>query len=295
MKNEEPKNWADLPTDLMCLILLRLSVTEILENAQKVCRSWRYVCKDPSIWRKIDMRILSYNKPVLVNNPEAICRNAVDRSEGGLLEINIGDFGSDSLLTYIAERSSNLRSLRLMCSEITDDGFVQAVVKLPMLEELEVSGISLSGESMKLAGLSCPNLKTLMLNRLFYLSSDDDDHDAIAIAESMPKLRHLQLCGNKLTKTGLNAILDGCPHLEHLDLRQCINLVGNLEKRCFEKIKDLRRHNDSTSADYPFSFETYYFHWSRQLAILKNALPMEEGAYNFDPIVEEAEYYLKLY
>jgi len=53
------------------------------------------------------MRILSYNKPVLVNNPEAICRNAVDRSEGGLLEINIGDFGSDSLLTYIAERFSS--------------------------------------------------------------------------------------------------------------------------------------------------------------------------------------------
>ncbi|KAG7537636.1 F-box-like domain superfamily [Arabidopsis suecica] len=265
MKDEEPRNWVDLPTDLTSLILQRLSVTEILDNAQKVCRSWRHVCKDPSMWRKIDMENVSHFKP-MVNDVEVICRHAVDRSQGGLLEINIGDFGSDSLLTYIAERSSNLKSLGLaMCSEITEEGFVQAVVKLPMLEELEVSGMLLSGESLKLAGLSCPNLKSLKLNRLIYLSSTDDVN-AIAIAESMPKLRHLQLCGQTLTKTGLNAILDNCPHMEHLDLRQCfnLNLVGNLEKR----FKDLRLSNDSTAYD-PFGYATIIFHLPHQLTLLK--------------------------
>ncbi|KAL1188342.1 putative F-box protein [Cardamine amara subsp. amara] len=69
----------------------------------------------------------------------------------------------------------------------------------------------------------------------------------------MPQLRHLQLLGNELTNTGLNAILDGCPHLEHLDLSQCfnINLVGDLKKRCLERIKDLR-HSDLSTHDYPF-------------------------------------------
>ncbi|KAJ4705054.1 F-box protein SKIP19-like [Melia azedarach] len=48
----------------------------------------------------------------------------------------------------------------------------------------------------------------------------------------MHGLRHLQIFGNKLTNNGLQAILDGCPLLQSLDLRQCFNvsLGGNLEK-----------------------------------------------------------------
>ncbi|EOA22501.1 hypothetical protein CARUB_v10003156mg [Capsella rubella] len=96
----------------------------------------------------------------------------------------------------------------------------------------------------------------------------DSDHHILDIAKTMHELRHLQLFGNRLIDNALNAILDGCPHLEHLDLRQCfnINLVGYLDKCCYERIKDLRRDlekhcsvrikdlrrpNDST-ADYPF-------------------------------------------
>lgn len=72
----------------------------------------------------------------------------------------------------------------------------------------------------------------------------------------MPELRHLQLFGNKLTNDGLQTILDGCPHLESLDLRQCYNVTlgGNLEKRCVEQIKSLRRPSDSTH-DYEFDAE----------------------------------------
>ncbi|KAG2278870.1 hypothetical protein Bca52824_061425 [Brassica carinata] len=55
MKPEQPRNWAELPPELISSILLRLNSIEILETAQKVCRSWRRVCKDPSMWRKIDM------------------------------------------------------------------------------------------------------------------------------------------------------------------------------------------------------------------------------------------------
>ncbi|CAA0393528.1 putative F-box domain-containing protein [Arabidopsis thaliana] len=56
MKYEDkPRNWAELLPELTASILHRLGVVEILENAQKVCRPWRRVCKDPSMWRKIDM------------------------------------------------------------------------------------------------------------------------------------------------------------------------------------------------------------------------------------------------
>ncbi|ESQ38045.1 hypothetical protein EUTSA_v10028845mg [Eutrema salsugineum] len=258
MEDGEYGNWAELPPELTSSILHRLGAIEILEKAQKVCRSWRRVCKDPSMWRKIDMDNLG-DLGSMGYDLEVMCRHAVDRSQGGLVEIDIWYFGTDELLNYIADRSSNLRSLRLiMCYPIADEGFVEAVVKLPLLEYLEVTYGSLSGESLKVAGQSCPNLKTLRL-----ISNPDpkfndeefNDEEALAIAESMPELRHLELFGNTLTNTGLNAILDGCTQLEHLDLRKCFNikLSGDLEKRCSERIKDLKRPNDST-AGYPYGF-----------------------------------------
>ncbi|CAN8237919.1 unnamed protein product [Cochlearia groenlandica] len=69
----------------------------------------------------------------------------------------------------------------------------------------------------------------------------------------MPRLRYLQLFGNKLTNVGLEAILDNCVNLEHLDLRHCwyVKFVGDLEKRCCERIKVVIRPADS-SHDYPY-------------------------------------------
>uniref|UniRef100_A0A1J3K9A7 F-box protein SKIP19 n=1 Tax=Noccaea caerulescens TaxID=107243 RepID=A0A1J3K9A7_NOCCA len=253
MKDGEFKNWAELPPELTSSILLRLGATEILENAQRVCRSWLRLCKDPSMWRKIDMLDLDdYDSK---DCKASMCRRAIDRSQGGLVEIDIGYFGSDDLLDYIADSSSGLRSLKLvMCNELTDDGFAEVVVKLPLLEELEASYCSLSEESLKAVGKSCPNLKTLKLNCAGYrVPRNESDDEALAIAATMPRLGHLQLFGNRLTDVGLNAILENCPDLEHLDLRQCfnVNLVGDLEKRCLEKIKVVRRPNDSTR-DYPY-------------------------------------------
>lgn len=153
--------------------------------------------------------------------------------------------------------SSHLRSLRIsFCYQVTDKGFIAAIARLPLLEELEVSYCSLSEECLRIVGQSCPNLKTLKKNCVGYRRRrprKESDDVALAIAETMPGLCHLQLFGNTLTDAGLNAILDGCPNLEHLDLRQCFNveLVGDLEKRCFKRIKVVRRPNDSVH-DYPF-------------------------------------------
>ncbi|KAG2330737.1 hypothetical protein Bca4012_019678 [Brassica carinata] len=253
MKDGECRNWAELPSELTLSILRRL---DILENAQKVCTSWLRVCKDPSMWRKIDMR----NSGDLGINLEIMCRHAVDRSQGGLVEIDIWHFGTDSLLNYIANRSSNLRSLRLaMCSPITTDGLTEAIVKLPLLEELEVSYCSLSGESLKVVGQSLPNLKTLKLNRIGFMRPRYERNvDALAIAETMPGLRFLQLFGNILTNAGLFVILVKCPNLEHLDLRNCFNVynVGDLVTRCSERIKVLRLPYDVTD-DYPYAGNYY--------------------------------------
>lgn len=153
-----------------------------------------------------------------------------------------------------------IRRLRLIyCYSISDNALSDAAPKLPLLEDLEISYHSLSNESLEAVGLCCPLLKSLKLNcQGFRHPHMVYDNEAVAIAKTMPELRRLQLFGNKLTNEGLQAILDGCPHLQSLDLRQCFNitLAGNLGKRCAEQIKDLQRPFDSTEG-YEFNAEIH--------------------------------------
>lgn len=53
------------------------------------------------MWQKLDMLYLR-NSETWKYDLEAMYRHAVDLSQGGLLEVNIEDFESDSLITYIA-------------------------------------------------------------------------------------------------------------------------------------------------------------------------------------------------
>ena len=138
--------------------------------------------------------------------------------------------------------SSQLRRVRLVsCNSISDKGLSEAAAKLPLLEELDLSLCAFTKETLEVVGCCCPLLKSLKLNRRGYRRPHlHHDEEVLAVAESMPELRHLQLFGNTLTDWGLEAILNGCPHLESLDLRRCFNvdLSGNLERRC-EGIKNL--------------------------------------------------------
>ncbi|XP_061370033.1 F-box protein SKIP19-like isoform X2 [Gastrolobium bilobum] len=256
----EERNWLDLPRDVVSTIFMKLGAMEILINVQRVCSVWRNISKDPLLWRTIDMHNsgdlndIDYDLGIM-------CRRAIDYSSGLLLDINIEYFGTDDLLHYITHSTSHLRRLRLACCfSISDEGLCEVAKNLAQLEELDISISNLSSDPLEAIGRSCPHLKSLKFNMESYRHPHMEcDEDALAIAQTMPELRHLQLFGNKLTNDGLLAILDGCPHLESLDVRQCfnLNLGGSLGRRCAEQIKDFRLPYDHTD-DYPFEVEIDY-------------------------------------
>ncbi|CAN6980190.1 unnamed protein product [Brassica oleracea var. botrytis] len=173
MKRGRHGNWADLPPELMSSILLRI---DVLENAQRVCRSWRRVCKDPRRGVRLICATMETWTTWTMTSRSCVVTQSI-AAKAVWLGSTLGTyFGTDDLLNYIAVRSSNLRSLRLlMCDTLTDEGFMEAVAKLPLLEHLEISYCSLSEEDfLKAAGQSCPNLKTLKLNSEPQFKPDDD-------------------------------------------------------------------------------------------------------------------------
>ncbi|XP_074267292.1 putative F-box/LRR-repeat protein 23 [Silene latifolia] len=241
-------NWLDLPRDVTLTILKKLDASVILSSVQYVCRLWYVLCKEPSIWRTIR-----------INGSYTLLRSAVDRSAGGLIDLDIEHICTPELFSYALSQSSKLKRLRLaLCYGISVMDVKESLENLSSLEELELTLCYFQGDKVIPIISSCPFLTTFKFHArrsaYWYLGCDDD---ALAIAAGMPKLRHLQLIGNNMTNVGLTAILDGCPLLQSLDLRGCslLDLTGNLGKRLLENIRDLRRPCDSTE-DYKYQYET---------------------------------------
>jgi hypothetical protein len=123
------------------------------------------------------------------------------------------------------------------------------VKRFSLLEELSCSN-SLSKDCIEVIGRSCPLLKSLNLENLFFnrrinaglVNSNDESDKAFAIAKTMSGLRHLKLNGFLRNSGGLVAILDRCPLLESLNLRYCAcpYFSPGLEERCREKTIDLQ-------------------------------------------------------
>uniref|UniRef100_A0A803LAY3 F-box domain-containing protein n=1 Tax=Chenopodium quinoa TaxID=63459 RepID=A0A803LAY3_CHEQI len=235
-------NWLDLPEEIWFIILSKVNTIDIIESVEIVCRLFRNICKQPSMYDVIDMTLpdeyIDDDNPDYVNSMTLF---AVDRSSGNLVDIYLEILCDDETLIDIVERSRNLKHLRLGHHvDISDRELVEAVKRLPMLEEVELNFCCFYDKTIEIVGRACPSLKSFSVNNV-WPKNYKGNYEVMAIARSMPNLRSLQLIGNSMTNEGLEAILDGCPLLESLDIRACfhIDLSGDLGKRC-EQIKHFR-------------------------------------------------------
>ncbi|KVH45300.1 hypothetical protein Ccrd_025734 [Cynara cardunculus var. scolymus] len=76
---------------------------EILISAQKVCTTWRKICKDPPMWKVIDLhQSFEFDAWDVDHDIDNLARQAVLRSCWELIDISIGCFGTDDLFEYIS-------------------------------------------------------------------------------------------------------------------------------------------------------------------------------------------------
>ncbi|XP_022008383.1 putative F-box/LRR-repeat protein 23 [Helianthus annuus] len=208
-----------------------------------------------------------------------MCKNAVDRSQGQLVDITIGllmmlifiymllkDMHHKVMFYYdcfrFIYRPSQLRRLEIAYQSFYEKLTTVDLMKFPLLEELNLYKIEISKEEIETVGRYCPMLKTLKVNQRGWRMFIADEGTltryneiAMAIGQNLLGIRHLELIGNKRTNVGLRVILDNCHHLETLDLRECfyIDLKGDLGKQCSKQIKYLKLPNDSLK-DCPYIF-----------------------------------------
>ncbi|CAM0911026.1 unnamed protein product [Alopecurus aequalis] len=214
----ETRDWAELPRDTLATVYGKLGLAGTVVAFIHVCRSWRRAA---------------------AHEPALTIRAA-----------------NDGQLLSLAGQLSSVRILRLVsCYSISNEGFVKAIQKFTLLEELEISLCkNILADAIEAVSKACPHLKRFRLsNDRFYCFEDElsNNQEARAIS-TMRELRSLQLFGNDLNNKGLTSILDNCPHLVFLDIRHCFNVKMDtaLQAKC-ARIATLRLPGDST-ADYEF-------------------------------------------
>ncbi|XP_076890217.1 putative F-box protein At4g05475 [Bidens hawaiensis] len=237
-------------------ILQRVGLFHRIHTAQKVCTAWREYCNDPSMYRVICMKIYTLM-------PVDMCKLVVDRSQGQLVDLTIIGFCDENILQHVFDRSSNLRRLEIVHAFELWESWSEALDKISLLEELSFAETDFFKKDIEAVGRYCPLLKTLKVNyKAPQRLQDDSDDIALAIGKNLPELTHLELIGNSMTNDGLQAILDGCLHLESLDLPMCahLDLEGDLGKRCSRQIKHLKLPRDSLE-DYPYIDNKFNYYW----------------------------------
>ncbi|KAE8781534.1 putative F-box/LRR-repeat protein 22 [Hordeum vulgare] len=159
------RDWAALPRDVLCLILSLVPQADILRGAGRVCVSWRLLAVDePLLWRHIDV---AADKDKDADPPvwwQAMACTAVRRSAGHCESFR--GRVDDIFLLYLVDRVPLLRSLHVTCrynmGRMEREIFMAMVVKkLPLLEQLVLSGGLIEQATLTAFADHCPRLQLL--------------------------------------------------------------------------------------------------------------------------------------
>ncbi|PHT60241.1 hypothetical protein CQW23_02604 [Capsicum baccatum] len=252
--------WDELNSEILASIFVRIVPPELMvRSVALVCRSWMEVVSGPNCWTEIDLEGWC-RKCCMANRShqiDPVVRKIVRRSRSTFRRLSTYRLGNVGF-SFAANRGKCLKILQIPMSEVTDEVVEKHAGSLVNLTFLDISYcLKITAKGLKAFGKQCKSLTHLRRNMPMWElpttleDSDVHDQEALIIAETMRGLQRLDFAFNRLSDTGVDAILTECKALTHLEIQACWNveLKGNLEERC-KKLVDFRtpwidEHEDS--------------------------------------------------
>ncbi|KAH7655649.1 RNI-like protein [Dioscorea alata] len=247
---EKRRRWSEgMSPEVLALIFSRFPADELLRAVPFVCKSWHEAVAGPYCWSEIEIEAWCRR----VNRTDVIdfaVRKLVRRSSGTLRRLSAYRIG-DSGFAYAASFGKLLNVLRIPVSEMSSVTVEKYAGSLSLLTVLDISYcLNLNARSIKVFGNNCRCLIHLRrnmpppeveLNQGNHVGSREDEEEALAVANTMPKLEQLELAFGRFSDHGLDAILTKCKALQKLDIRGCWNvrLDGDVGLRC-DSIRSFR-------------------------------------------------------
>uniref|UniRef100_A0A0E0KR74 Uncharacterized protein n=1 Tax=Oryza punctata TaxID=4537 RepID=A0A0E0KR74_ORYPU len=234
--------WTEaVSPEILALVLRgRVDADEVARGAARVCRAWREAAAAPDVWGDVDIE--AWCRRVNCRpRADAAVRRLVARAQGTLRRLSAYRVG-DAALAYVAASGKLLNVLQIPMSEISDQAVKKHAECLPALRVLDISNcLKISSSGIEALGRHCKLLVQLKRNMPppeiphgYNAVPNVINDEALAVANTMPMLEHLELAYGLFSDIGLGAILTRCPRLHTLDILGCWNvrLEGDIEERC---------------------------------------------------------------
>ncbi|KAK6195867.1 hypothetical protein SNE40_001205 [Patella caerulea] len=165
-----------------------------LVRASKVCRTWRNVACDPTLWRKVDLSFgwIKMSERVL----KWLCENRLTHCTD--VNLSASKFFVNSNIKLLTETCSQLKVINISYCKVTTETIVTIAENCHQLASLDLSFTPVDAVCLQ-------SLKVLL-------------------PKHGPYLKQLTMGGNtyKSFNSVFNLILSHCPQLEMLDISNCL-------------------------------------------------------------------------
>ncbi|KAM7393358.1 hypothetical protein PAMA_008154 [Pampus argenteus] len=239
-------SWDHLPDELLLRILFCLPLHDLLRMSV-VCKRWRRLAFDETLWHSVDLDGLTHMGPAL----QQVLKTGVRRlrcprsfvedlhfTSTSTLQIVQLDLSSSIIPTSALEsiicRCGLLEYLSLEGLQLSDT-IISSLAKNPQLLQLNLSGCSgFSAAALSELLTSCSRIEQLNISWCDF----DNNHVKSVVSNLSSGVTHLNLSGYResLTLDDVKVLVARCPHIQTLDLSDSTLLMAD----CFPVLAQLK-------------------------------------------------------